>query len=263
MDDQKRELIAQVKQLREKIVELVMEREDILLQKNPAIEADYMVKVGAYEVKLAEAELAARRAKRKLAMCQAQANAGENIKELEIEEELDAELEEWMVNIQQKQMQVFSLLDRRSSSYAMGSSDSKKLKSLYRKLCKRLHPDLNPLLSDQEKNLFSGIQKAYERGDVASLEAYLWVLDEAEDIDDERKDIEELTAEVALLEAQVSVQEEMLEQVKSSYPFNLIDKLSNANWVFETVQDLKHRTVEFENARQAYDVKTNEVIKHA
>ena len=114
----------------------------------------------------------------------------------------------------------------------MGSSDSKKLKSLYRKLCKRLHPDLNPLLSDQEKNLFSGIQKAYERGDVASLEAYLWVLDEAEDIDDERKDIEELTAEVALLEAQVSVQEEMLEQVKSSYPFNLIDKLSNANWVF-------------------------------
>ncbi len=253
MGEEKQHLITKLKKTRDHIIELVMEREDILLQQNPAIEADYMVKVGAYELKCAEAELSARRAKRKLALCQAQVNLGNPVDEDQIENELDAELEKWMLDVQQKQVQVFSLLDRRSSSTVMSQSDSKKLKEIYRKLCKKLHPDLNPLLTDYELNLFSGIQKAYERGDLATLEAYLWLLDEPEEIDDSKKCEEELTAEIALLEAQASVQKEMLEDLKNNYPYNLIDKLSNANWVFETVSVFKTKTKEYLDIKDAYE----------
>ena len=259
--DEKTELVAQVKELREKIVSLVMQREDILLQKNPLIEADYMVKIGAYEVKMAEAELAVRRAKKKLALCQSRANADEDVVEDEVEEELDAELEQWMLDLSEKQMKFYSLLDRRSKSSEMGKIDSKRLKELYRKLCKKLHPDLNPLLSDQERNLFTGVQKAYEQGDVATLEAYAWILEDEDEVDDESKDVEELIADVALLEAQVSVQEEMLEKVKNSYPYNMLDKLSNANWVFKTVQELKTKTKEFEDAKLQYDIKIRDILK--
>ena len=253
MSEEKHYLITKLKETRNHIVELVMEREDILLQQNPAIEAEYMVKVGAYELKCAEAELAARRAKRKFALCQAQVNSGNLVDEEQIEDELDAELEQWMIDVQQKQVQVFSLLDRRSSSTIMSQADSKKLKEIYRKLCKRLHPDLNPLLNEYELNLFSGIQKAYERGDLATLEAYVWLLDEPDKIDDSKKDEEELTAEIALLEAQATVQEEMLEDLKNKYPYNMAVKLSNANWVFETVREFKTKTKDYLDIKNAYD----------
>ena len=124
-----------------------------------------------------------------------------------------------------------------------------------------MHPDLNPLLSDQERNFFTGVQKAYEQGDVATLEAYAWILEEEVEVDDESKDVEELIADVALLEAQVSVQEEMLEKVKNSYPYNMLDKLSNANWVFKTVQELKTKTKEFEDAKFQYDIKIRDILK--
>ena len=255
MDEEKRQLIERVKNLREEIVALVMEREDIILQKNPAIQADYMVKIGAYEVKMAEVELQARRAKRKLELCQAKVNAGLDYDEVEIEDELDAELEKWAVSVQEKQMQFYSLLDRRSSTRSLNLDESKKLKTLYRKLCKRLHPDLNPLLSDEERNLFSGVQKAYERGDAAALEAYDWILDEDETNDDDAKDIDELTAEVALLEAQVEVQKELLENVKNSHPYDMLHKLDNANWVFEQVQSMKTKTKEFQDAAASYETR--------
>ena len=210
---------------------------------------------------MAEAELAVRRAKKKLALCQARANADEDVVEDEVEEELDAELEQWMLDLSEKQMKFYSLLDRRSKSSEMGKIDSKRLKELYRKLCKKLHPDLNPLLSDQERNLFTGVQKAYEQGDVATLEAYAWILEDEDEVDDENKDVVELIADVALLEAQVSVQEEMLEKVKNSYPYNMLDKLSNANWVFKTVQELKTKTKEFEDAKLQYDIKIRDILK--
>ncbi len=260
MDEEKSQLIERVKNLREEILALVMEREDIILQKNPAIQADYMVKVGAYEVKAAEEELSARRAKRKLEMCQAKINSGQEFVDEEIEDELDIELEKWTVDLKEKQMQFYSLLDRRSNTNMLNLNDSKNLKSLYRKLCKRLHPDLNPLLSDEERNLFTGVQKAYERGDVSTLKAYAWILNEDDAIDDESKDTEELIAEVALLEAQLEVQKELLESVKKSHPYNLIHKLEDVNWVFEKVQSYKAKAKEFHDARITYEIKAKSLI---
>ena len=259
--DEKHQLKEQLKNLREQIVSLVMEREDILLQQNPIIEADYMVKVGAYEVKMAEAELSARRAKKKLALCQARINKGEEVSEAEVEEELDSELEQWVADLNEKQEKFYSLLDRRSSSRNMSKADSKRLKQLYRKLCKKLHPDLNPLLSEEDKKLFRGVQRAYETGDLAALEAYAWVLEGGDEVDEREKDIDELTAEIALLEAQVSVQDELLENVKNSYPYNMQDKLANTDWVFKTVQELKEKTKVYEEAFSQYNLKIDELLK--
>ena len=259
--DERHQLNEQLKKMREQIVSLVMEREDILLQQNPTIEADYMVKVGAYEVKMAEAELSARRAKKKLALCQARINQGEEVSEEEVEAELVSELEQWVVDLNKKQKKFYSLLERRSNSKNMSKADSKRLKQLYRKLCKKLHPDLNPLLSEEDKKLFRGVQRAYETGDLAALEAYAWVLEEEEDVNDSTKDVEELTAEIALLEAQVSVQDELLENVKNSYPYNMQDKLANTDWVFKTVQGLKEKTKVYEEAFLQYNLKINELLK--
>ena len=44
-------------------------------------------------------------------------------------------------------------------------------KELYRKIVKKLHPDMNPDVTEHELELFHRATKAYEEGDIMTLQA--------------------------------------------------------------------------------------------
>ena len=48
---------------------------------------------------------------------------------------------------------------------------SAELRKLYRKLAKELHPDVNQNLTEQQKNLWHAVRRAYESGDLESMRA--------------------------------------------------------------------------------------------
>lgn len=64
-------LRAQVVEVREKVVDVLTELDHIRLQEIPAIQADYAVRIGCWEAELLRAELACRRAKRRLELVRA------------------------------------------------------------------------------------------------------------------------------------------------------------------------------------------------
>ena len=80
---------------RSRIAELLLEIDDITLQVNPRIEAEYATKIGFLENELLKWQIAARRARRRYSLAQARANAGESFAEDEFEAQLDEELAEW------------------------------------------------------------------------------------------------------------------------------------------------------------------------
>ncbi|MBR3235517.1 MAG: hypothetical protein IKG11_07870 [Atopobiaceae bacterium] len=94
----------EVRRVRESILSYVVRMDDILLQQIPQIRADYALKIGCWEQALLEAELAERRARRRLQLAQAQANQGVEANMDAIEGQLDAELAEWMAKVEQARL---------------------------------------------------------------------------------------------------------------------------------------------------------------
>ena len=260
----------QIEGVRQDITDVLLEIDHIQLQVNPQIEVDYAVKVGCLENELLQAQLGARRAKRRLALAQARTNRGEELACADIEEELDKELEAWEAQLAARVDDYLSKLESRMESHALSPVEAKELRSLHRELVKRLHPDLHPTQSDDEKRLFAIAQGAYEHGDLEvlrSLElatAYLAVKAKDTPGTDEANGPEAadaLYAEYELLLAQLAVTRERLEQLKNTPPYTLRNKLADPAWVHERVEELKAQIAEQHEAKRIFDEKYKQLLE--
>ena len=153
----------QIVEVRVRIAELLLQIDDIVLQVNPQIEAEYATKIGYLENDLLKWQIAARRARRRCALAQARANIGEAFATDEFEAQLDEELAKWEELLAASVEAFLRATERAVGSKPLSPSDSRELKQLHRELIKRLHPDLHPGQPDEAARFFRVAQAAYER----------------------------------------------------------------------------------------------------
>lgn len=134
------ELKRAIREVRSDIFEIVTKIEEIKLQQIPQIENDYAIKIGCWEKGLLEAEVAARRAKRRYALIQAQVNQGNTPQYESIEAQLDEELSDWTARVEEAQTAYEQALAWHMARVPMAPADAEELHKLYRTLMKRLHP---------------------------------------------------------------------------------------------------------------------------
>ena len=101
-------------------------------------------------------------------------------------------------------------------------------KELYRKIVKKLHPDMNPDVTEHELELFHRASKAYEEGDIMTLQA---IYDEVYGLDTEMLSQEES------METLISLREQLMdriaeaiaeiEAIKGVFPYTEKDFLDN------------------------------------
>ncbi len=246
-------LRVQIRDVRNEIVELLARMDHITLQELPRIRADFALKIGCWEQALLEAEIAGRRAKRRLALAQAQANRGEEPQMAAIDERLDEELASWMAKAEQMRIAYEQALSYIAGRAPMGKSDAAELKRLYRTLVKRLHPDVSPARGAEVSELFQLAQSAYRNGDVdmlRSLEVATRHLDPAED-DLEGEDDEamlEQELELALIER--DVMEGRLHDLEDSEEMRLGRLLASPEWVTERTMELRGAVEEWGQVRR-------------
>ena len=248
-----------IESTRAEIAACLLEIDEITLQVNPQIESDYAVKIGCLETDLLRCQIEARRAKRRLALVQAQANRGEDITEGIIEEQLDQEFSVWQLRLQQAVDDYLAKAERRAGSRMLSPADSREMKRLHRELIKRLHPDVRPDLGGEGLRYFEIAQKAFEAGDLQLLRSVEAATMYMARKPDELNTPEELIAECALVEAQLQVVWERLDALKHSLPYTLMEKLANPVWVQKTVEGLKAQIKQQEEAREAYDRRISEL----
>ena len=164
--DAKASIAEEVSKARARIAELLLEIDDIVLQVNPHIEAEYATKIGYLENDLLKWQITARRARRRFALAQARANSGMKFEADEFEAQLDEELAEWERLLAKSVEAFLEAAERTAGSRPMSPSDSRELKRLHRVLIKRLHPDLHPGQSIEATRFFMVAQAAYENGDL-------------------------------------------------------------------------------------------------
>lgn len=213
-------LIEEVKQLKEDIANLYEEKDELLYHTCKIIETEYMSKVGVLEYKLYEFQCKILRLKRKIELYQININRQEVPNEKEIEEKLDAEYKEYEKKLNKMSNDIQEALDRKNCSF-LSEEDGKELKNIYRRLIKKLHPDLNKESSEKNKNLFLQVTRAYENGDLETLKNLELLTNEIVEKENiETGEFEELKNSKLKYKEIVKELLETIKKIKESYPYN-------------------------------------------
>lgn len=249
------ELKSAIREVRSEILDIVTAIEDIKLQQLPQIYADYAVKIGCWEKELLEAEVAARRAKRRYALMQAQANQGQVPEYEKIEAQLDEELSDWTAAVEEAQAAYEQALAWRMARVPMTPADEEELHKLYRTLMKRLHPDVHAGEDEKRAEYFALAQKAYQDGDIAvlrSLEAATRRFDPKDDLAEE-EDTNALATELELQQVERSAMEKQLAELENCDDMQLGKLLQDPEWVSERTMELRGAVEEWERVQREYD----------
>ena len=123
-------------------------------------------------------------------------------------------------------------------------------KKLYRKLAKRLHPDITAGADPLEKTFWEMTRRGYERGDVELLRTLVNVVESGPAVGREGR-IESTAEEIVRLLEIVDREERRLEEMETTEPWSTRRKFDDADWVAERQRRLREkiRTIEEETAR--------------
>ncbi|MDR1582737.1 MAG: hypothetical protein LBS55_05675 [Prevotellaceae bacterium] len=216
--------------LKGEYVKLMTDKDCLLEWGKPQLEALYVVKIGRKQLELLELRMEVKRVKRMTELAIACLSRNEPIDWRKIEKIVDIGLEKDYEKILTEASRVAQANDLLSN--LASPERSAELRRLYRSLAKELHPDVNPDLTESQKNLWSAVRRSYECGDLESLRA-LSVM--AHDIEShvDKLSVDDFQLQIELLKAGIEKLIAEIEQIHSDFPFNIEKDLRNEEWVKE------------------------------
>ncbi|MCX6155463.1 MAG: hypothetical protein NT007_15020 [Candidatus Kapabacteria bacterium] len=125
--------------------------------------------------------------------------------------------------------------------------EKNELPLIYRKIVKRLHPDINGYTDDFHK-FWDNIQEAYRSENLHRLKLFHQTLcyDENEELEDIRLEEARLRSEIHDLEINIASEKLRIQQMKEQEPFIFEDKLNDRFWVARRKRKLQERILQIE-----------------
>lgn len=254
------ELKSEVEELRADLVKLYFEYDELRFVICPNIEMQYMLALGALEYKLYETQCKMLRLKRKMELIRAKLNRQEKVVISEVEEQLDEEFAEYQDLLEMQIEAMNEALDR-SKGEILSDEDEKKLKTLYRKIVKALHPDLNPDLSRAEIDLFANAVEAYKNADLNAIRIIAEMMGDGELPDESDNALAYLTKERERLQALIDHIKEEICIIKKCFPYNMRDIIKDSVKIEKRKQKFKRLQKLYENKIELYKSKIAEMLE--
>lgn len=236
-----------IRELKKDLESLVFERDNLKLVICENIKTAYMLTFGSLEYRIYKTYCHYLRLKRKKDMLQAKKNRQEKIKIEEIEDKLDEEFAAYKKKLDEKIGEINEALSR-AKSEVLSEEETKVLKKLYKNIVKRLHPDLNPSVTDVEKELFYNATESYKNGDLPSLQIIYDIVCSGDDIKDEDLDGRSLADEVKRLEGLVGQIQDYINIIKSTPPYTWSIYLEDDKKKSKRLESLEEDLKSFEEA---------------
>ncbi len=209
------------------------EKEQLINHLLPILHARYLSLVGESKLGLLNIQLEAFVIRRKVEMARAAIHRGSAVLIEVIETLIAAEAKEQREKIEHEARRLQDALLIRKME-VLDEKEAAELKKLFRELARRLHPDINPNLSDSQRHLWTQVCDAYQRGDLAKLKVLMIQVDAHVDTLDASKvgvNYLELIERVKSLQAVLDANTKQIEQVKNSFPYTIRELMEDENWV--------------------------------
>lgn len=233
------EKLAEVERLRDALAVLLEEFETLLHVRRDAILAQYYHDIGHLEHQLFCLEAAIAELRYRIGFLQKELNYGNAISAEHLallDAEVKAEFEKTREEIRRREEELRKAQDFHKGPF-LSPEEVRELKSLYRQLCKKYHPDVGGNMSEARKNRWSLLQYAYRTHDLPLLKAL------AEDDDDPENEcpdtLDALDREIGRLRSQIKTQQDHIVEMVSTPPFSYEEKLSDRAWVLAKQEELK------------------------
>lgn len=232
--------LQEIEALRKRLSVLIEEHEGLLYGEREVLLAKYNRDVGHLEHELFLLKVEIAELRRRIATLQAEVNLGKTItaeRVARLDEEIQKEFERARAEIEERERVLrhsASLLD---PERLMKPEDVRDLKTLYRRLCQRYHPDVGGKQAERWEQIWSALQHAYRAGDLDLLRTL------AETISVPGKTAlnppDHLDSETERLRFLIEQQSERVTGVLSEPPFSYRDKLSDPQWIRTKQRDLE------------------------
>ena len=217
--------------LQNELAVLIADLDELISTILPNMEAEYQLSIGHLEYERFCLQIDINRLKRKTEIIQAAINHGDAIQEDSIDKVLDQEFKEWENKLNEHLKKINTAKMRANSKLSL--EESREIADLYRKIVKKIHPDINHELFNEYKNLWFRAVEAYNHGMLESLKA-VWLI--IQDFGDEQKEfssLENLLKKKEELKNNITTFLAKIAEIKSMHPYNLEEKLSDESWIEE------------------------------
>lgn len=237
-----KKLLENYNNLKNELARLIEEKEHLIVAVIPKIEAEYKVKVGTMEYDCLLLEVEIRRINREIKIVQAAVSRGETIDESEIEEQLNREFEMWEKPVSDMKNEIREA-NRFISIPAIPNEQAEEIKILYRNIVKKLYPDVNTGISENEKLLWPRANAAYNNVNIEELRS-ISIL--TENIEEDRKlkeegSIENIINKIDTVKMFISDVLEQINDLNSKFPLNMEQRLSDDKWVYNKNIELSEK----------------------
>jgi regulator of replication initiation timing len=162
--------------LRSELASLMEEFEFINRVTIPRIQTNYLIKVGALRVELLQAQVGVMKVRRKIALMRSSLDRGEIIFDEALNYRLEREFKEWDARLAHETAQIENAKARFSS--LAPSEDEDEARVIFRALCRKMNPEINPDRSDEAKSFWPSVFSAYVNWDLFQLKALLLMSDD-------------------------------------------------------------------------------------
>ena len=220
--------------LNKKYLKLYEEMED-LNKKKEALESLYMSRLGALIFLKFENEIEYRKLKKKFNLIIKCKNKNEKIDINNIDNILKKELESFYKELEdiRERMKISKMY---LESPTLSDEEIKNIKDIYRKLAKKLHPDINRNLTEKEINLWNKVKEAYENNDLISLIVLDGLVNKIEIKDDiSASNIEE---NIEKIKDKIEKLKLINEEVLNEFPLNLREVINDNNFIENKKEEL-------------------------
>ncbi len=229
---------------------LVIKKEQFLKDAG-AYKIEYMKNFGELLTKILASKFECIRLKKTISYCMTKINVGEPINMNEMEKEIDGEMKAYFVELKD----MMDETERAKRSKTADDYSFEQSKKIFRRIAKRIHPDINDKTADSPEllDLWNEVMNAYYVFDyerLEELEVRMNHMLKAMGIDAVPSNIDDLRTKIARLEKQIN-------EIIGSEPYVYRELLADKKKMAQKKQELREELEEI----QIYQVNLEEKLQ--